>query len=51
LSWAIIQRHHGRIEIHSTVGQGTTFRVILPIDRIEPGETPPDTPSCIESAS
>ncbi len=32
LSWGIVQRHHGKIEVRSTLGQGTTFRVTLPID-------------------
>lgn len=31
ISYRIIEKHHGRIEVHSTVGQGTTFRVVLPI--------------------
>jgi signal transduction histidine kinase len=31
LSYGIIQKHHGRIEVESTVGKGTTFRVCLPI--------------------
>lgn len=31
LSWGIINNHHGRIEVHSAIGQGTTFRVTLPI--------------------
>jgi signal transduction histidine kinase len=30
---AIIERHHGRIEVESQVGQGSTFRVFLPLDR------------------
>jgi signal transduction histidine kinase len=31
LSYGIIQRHHGRIEVGSEVGRGTTFRITLPI--------------------
>ncbi len=31
LSWAIVQRHGGRLEVRSTVGVGTTFRLTLPI--------------------
>jgi hemerythrin-like metal-binding protein len=31
ISWDIIARHHGRVEVHSAVGQGTRFRIILPI--------------------
>lgn len=33
LSYGIVQKHHGRIEVESTVGQGTTFRVIIPINQ------------------
>jgi len=33
LSNSIIQRHNGRIEVRSQVGQGTTFRIVLPIRR------------------
>ncbi|MBS1228108.1 MAG: hypothetical protein H6R17_1385 [Proteobacteria bacterium] len=39
LSWGIVQRHHGKIEVHSTPGHGTTFRVTLPIDPQAPAES------------
>ena len=32
LSWGIIERHHGHIDVHSEVGKGTTFTVTLPIE-------------------
>ena len=31
LSYSIMQKHHGRIEVESTVGEGTRFRLRLPI--------------------
>ena len=37
LSYGIVQRHGGRIEVNSIVGKGTTFRVVLPILRAEAG--------------
>ena len=43
----IAARHNGRIELHSTVGQGTTFRVLLPLapqqaqSIPEPANSPP----------
>ncbi|MDO9104926.1 MAG: ATP-binding protein [Methylovulum sp.] len=31
LSYSIVQTHHGWIEVSSKVGEGTTFRVVLPV--------------------
>ncbi len=31
LSYGIVQNHHGRIEVRSALGQGTAFRVMLPL--------------------
>ncbi len=33
LAYGIVQKHQGRIDVESVVGQGTTFRVTLPIHR------------------
>jgi len=35
---AIAQAHHGRVELESRAGQGSTFTVILPVDQPEPTE-------------
>ena len=31
LSYGIVQNHHGRIDVQSTLGRGSTFRVTLPV--------------------
>lgn len=36
LSYGIIQKHHGQIEVHSEAGQGTTFRITLPVHHAAP---------------
>lgn len=33
LAYGIVQRHHGRLDVRSEVGRGTTFRVSLPKTR------------------
>jgi signal transduction histidine kinase len=29
----LVERYEGRISVHSTVGEGTTFTVVLPMAR------------------
>lgn len=37
LAYGIIDKHHGRIEVESKLGSGTTFRILIPVNP-EPGE-------------
>jgi signal transduction histidine kinase len=36
LVYNIIKKHHGTIDVKSTVGEGTTFTIFLPVDPMEP---------------
>jgi len=38
LAYSIVERHHGRLEVESSLGQGTTFRVILPVHQEKTAE-------------
>jgi signal transduction histidine kinase len=35
LSYGIVQKHAGRLDVHSEPGQGTRFRMTLPVRRVE----------------
>jgi two-component system, NtrC family, sensor kinase len=37
ISQNIVERHGGSIAVHSVVGQGTTFTILLPVDSQRPG--------------
>ncbi len=43
LAYGIVQKHHGRIEVQSTVGQGTSFRVCLPVSQARMATAEPET--------
>ena len=38
ISYGIIQRHNGKIEVQSKEGEGTTFTICLPLHNVEPSE-------------
>lgn len=40
LSYGIVKKHHGQIEVDSQVGKGTTFRISVPVKH-PPGEAQP----------
>jgi PAS domain S-box-containing protein len=37
VAYNIIKKHHGKIEVKSAVGKGTTFTIRIPIDRLSAG--------------
>jgi len=39
ISQNIVERHGGEIEVNSVVGQGTTFKIVLPVDSQNPAVT------------
>ncbi|GAB1393300.1 hypothetical protein MASR1M60_14630 [Rhodocyclaceae bacterium] len=36
IAWGIIEKHHGKIEVASEVGKGTTFIITLPVEPVDP---------------
>ncbi|MDP2883010.1 MAG: cache domain-containing protein [Azonexus sp.] len=38
LAYSIVQKHHGKLDVHSEVGVGSCFRVEIPRRQPEPGE-------------
>lgn len=41
ISYGIVQKHHGRITVRTVVGQGSAFRVTLPIEQPAAGSAAP----------
>lgn len=42
LSYGIVQKHHGRIDVETEVGKGTRFRVTLPVRHPDPTDEEED---------
>ncbi len=38
ISYNIIKQHHGEIDVKSKIGQGTIFRILLPLEGIKGGD-------------
>jgi two-component system, NtrC family, sensor kinase len=55
ISQNIVERHGGTIEVNSVVGQGTTFKILLPVDSqggssgLQPGEHEQETIGALSS--
>ena len=41
ITHGIIRKHHGRIEVSSEIGKGSTFRIVLPISQQKPNQQSP----------
>jgi PAS domain S-box-containing protein len=39
IAWSIIGRHHGKFDVSSTVGVGTSFTITLPVNQEDEGES------------
>lgn len=39
LSYGIVQKHHGQIDVQTEVGKGTTFRLVLPLTQTDKAES------------